>query len=203
MIEERALDRGDPLSLVRAYERALASADDSPTVEWLVKQLIRVVEQHLSDPRALTTGLLRVLTVQPDARWAFDRVKLSLSLERRWEDLFPIYEQVIAAEKDPGERASLLDEAAVAARDVASDPERAMRFWEEYLTLRLATAASMWPLERLYERQRRLDKLSEHLLRRESSLSGARSWCGCASGSRASSSRPAMVAARSPCSRIC
>jgi hypothetical protein len=173
VIEERALERGDPLSLVRAYERALASADDAPTVEWLVKRLIRVVEQHLSDPRALTTGLLRVLTVQPDARWAFDRVKLSLSLERRWEDLFPLYERMIAAEKDQGERAALLDEAAVAARDVASDPERAMRFWEEYLTLRPRDGRVDVALERLYERQRRLDKLSEHLLRRESSLSGA------------------------------
>ncbi len=172
-IEERALDRGEPLSLVRAYERALASAEDVSTVEWLVKRLIRVVEQHLSDPRALTTGLLRMLTVQPDARWAFDRVKLSLSLERRWDVLFPLYERMIAAEKDPGERAALLDEAAVAARDVAGEPERAMRFWEEYSTLRPRDGRVDVALERLYERQRRLDKLSEHLSRRESSLSGA------------------------------
>ena len=40
-----------------------------------------------------------MLTVQPDARWAFDRVKLSLSLERRWDVLFPLYERTIAAER--------------------------------------------------------------------------------------------------------
>ena len=171
-VEQRALDQGDPSSAVRAYERALSVALEPRTVDWLAQRLIALVERHLSDPRALTTGLLRVLEVQPDARWAFDRVKLSLSLERRWHDLFPLYERVIAAEKADQERALLLDEAAVAARDVASDPERAIRYWEAYLELRPREGRVNVALERLYERQRKFDRLIEHLERRETAVSG-------------------------------
>jgi Flp pilus assembly protein TadD len=172
-VEQRALAQGDPSSAVRAYERALSVALEPATVDWLAQRLIAVVESHLSDPRALTTGLLRVLEVQPHARWAFDRVKLSLSLERRWDDLFPLYDRVIAAEKDERERALLLDEAAVAARDVASEPERAIRYWEAYLALRPEDGRVDVALERLYERLRKVERLTEHLQRREPVVSGA------------------------------
>ena len=170
--ETQALRLGDPSSAVRAYERALESSRDSAAVRWLAERLIKLVESQLSDPRALTRGLLRVLEVEPEARWAFDRVKLSLSLERRWSDLFPLYERAIAAENDAEQKAVLLDEAAVAARDAAADPERAIGYWQQYLALRPRDGRVDQALERLYERKGDRAPLIEHLTRRLASLVG-------------------------------
>jgi hypothetical protein len=110
------------------------------------------------------------LAVTPTARWAFDRIKLSLTSEQRWDALFGLYERVIGALGDAGERVALLDEAAVAARDLAGDAERAIGYWESYFALRSDDARVDLALERLYERQHKLERLIEHLTRREANL---------------------------------
>lgn len=169
-VEALALAALEPAAAVRAYERAISAAPDAGAVEWLGCQLVRVVDRHLSDPRALTTGLCSVLRRVPDARWAFERGKLPLTLERRWDDLFPLYDHAIEAERSDDQRAALLDEAAVAARDVAADFERAVGYWHRYLELRPHDGRVDLALERLYERLRQHDRLIRHLLRREPSL---------------------------------
>ena len=172
LVESTAIAAEEPLAAVRAYERALKREEQAEAVTGLAERLTRFVDQELGDPRALTTSLLRVLEVSPEARWAFDRVKLALSIEGRFETLFPLYDRRIEAERDDELRAALLDEAAIAARDVAGDAERALAYWERYFAEKPRDARVDVALERLYERHKKPERLIEHLSRRAEALSG-------------------------------
>src|SRR5690606_17418084 len=99
-------------------------------------------------------------------RWALDRVKLSLSAEARWPELFELYERAIDATADERERAELLDEAAIAARDVAQDRARAQKYWEQYSELVPLDPRVDLALERLYDQAGEKRGLIRHLQRR-------------------------------------
>jgi tetratricopeptide (TPR) repeat protein len=74
--------------------------------------------------RELPHPLLEALLEHaPGARWLVDRVKLGLSAEARWQELFELYDRAIDA-APAEERRAWLEEAAIAARDVAQDRER-------------------------------------------------------------------------------
>ncbi|MFZ5895984.1 MAG: tetratricopeptide repeat protein [Myxococcota bacterium] len=171
-VEQGAIRAKHPEGALRAYTGALARAEDPKLAEELGKRLVAFSEEHVGNPGALTAPLERLLMVAPSARWAFERVKIGLTREQRWESLFPLYERVIDATPDEAERAALLDEAAIAARDLATDPERAIAYWESYFALRSNDARVDLALERLYERQQKLDRLIAHLTRREPNLEG-------------------------------
>jgi tetratricopeptide (TPR) repeat protein len=107
--------------------------------------------------------LAKVLELAPCSRWPLDRVKLALGSQARWDDLFRLYDRAIDATASESERAELLDEAAFAARDLASDPERAMGYLESIHAMRPDDAAASAALERLYERQGKKADLIELL----------------------------------------
>jgi len=107
-----------------------------------------------------------LLEHEPGARWAVDRVKLTLSAEQRWPELFELYDRAIAATSDVRERAAWLDEAAVAARDVAQDRARALGYWEQYAELAPTDGRVDLALERLYEQFEAKPALIRHLERR-------------------------------------
>jgi tetratricopeptide (TPR) repeat protein len=102
----------------------------------------------------------------PGTRWAFDHVKLALTAEQRWPELFDLYERALEATSDPQLHADLLDEAAVAARDVAQDRAKATGYWERYLERRPADPRVDLALERLYEQPGEEHALVLHLDRR-------------------------------------
>lgn len=106
-----------------------------------------------------------VLEHEPAARWAVDLLKLTLSTEGRWPELFELYDRAIAA-ASAQDRLAWLDEAAVAARDVAQDRARAVRYWEAYVELAAGDARVDLALERLYEHSGDAAALMTHLERR-------------------------------------
>lgn len=117
--------------------------------------------------RELDTELLSLLLEQePTARWALDRVKLTLSSEQRWPELFALYDRAIDATPDEPARAELLDEAAIAARDVAQDRSRALGYWERHATLVPGEARVDLALDRLYEQAGDRAGLITHTRRR-------------------------------------
>ncbi len=169
-VESAAVRAAEPEAAVRAVEGALTRTDDAELAEALGRRLVAFAEEHVGNLRALTPALERMLTLAPRARWAFQRVKLGLINEQRWEALFALYERVLAATDETDERVALLDEAAVAARDLAGDPARAIGYWESYFAERPHDARVDLALERLYERQQRGEALIAHLTRREPRL---------------------------------
>lgn len=171
-VERLAVRVGDAPAAARAYERAIRRTEDAALAELLGKRLLAFADQHIDNPRAVSAALEAVLERVPGAGWAFERVKFALGAEQRWAALFPLYDRFIAALDDDGARAALLDEAAIAARDVAGDPERAIGYWEQYFALRPNDVRVDVALERLYERQRKLRELIAHLEKRAAAAAG-------------------------------
>ncbi len=93
-----------------------------------------------------------VVDVAPAATWAFERLKLLYNAGERWEDLFLLYDRVIAGTEDPGAKVEILEDAAQVAKDLAGDPERAMQYLEELHKLEPHDGRTTSALERLYER---------------------------------------------------
>jgi hypothetical protein len=112
------------------------------------------------------TLLEAVLEHEPGARWAVDRLKVALSAEGRFPELLELYDRAIANAASAEERARWLDEAAVAARDVAQDRARAVLYWEAFVQLAPGDARVDLALERLYEQANDHVQLLAHLERR-------------------------------------
>jgi tetratricopeptide (TPR) repeat protein len=155
-----------PERALQAYARALERPIQKEIAESLGRRLVAFAEDRAQRHELVTVALERVLEISPGARWAVDRVKLALATERRWPALFALYDRAAEAAADEAERADLLDEAAIAARDVAGDVERAIGYWEKLLSMRPGDARVDVTLERLYEKRGQSAKLIAHLLRR-------------------------------------
>lgn len=180
--EEREL--GDPRAALNVLERAAELAPDRAEV-W--DDLLRLrlgagdgagglsaAAELRRLGRDLDSPLLSLLLEQePTARFAFDRLKIELSTEQRWPELFEMYDRAIAATAEPVERARWLDEAAIAARDVAQDRARAVSYWEAYAAILPEDARVDLALERLYDQAGDKPALIRHLERRLSRQEGA------------------------------
>ena len=175
---------GDPEAAMNVLQKAAELAPDRPEI-WENLTRLRFADGDGAGG-LLAAGELRrlgrdvdpsllglLLEHEPGARWAVDRMKLTLSAEQRWPELFELYERAIAATPDDRERAAWLDEAAIAARDVAQDRPRAMRYWEQYVELAPADARVDLALERLYEQFAAKPALIRHLERRLTRLDPA------------------------------
>lgn len=170
--EEQEL--GDPALAQSVLERAAQLAPDRPEI-WENLTRLRLaagdgaggvsasheLRRLGREPDASLLELL--LEYEPGARWAIDRVKLKLSAEARWTELFELYDRAIDAASSDDERASWLDEAALAARDVAQDSERAIAYWERYARLAPDDRRADLALERLYEQVGDKASLLRHL----------------------------------------
>jgi tetratricopeptide (TPR) repeat protein/predicted Zn-dependent protease len=173
--EEQEL--GDPALAQAVLERAAQTFPDRPEI-WDNLTRLRLAAGDGAGGVAASHELRRLgrepdasllellLEHEPGARWAIDRVKLKLSSEARWPELFELYERAIEAAGNESERASWLNEAAIAARDVAQDPERAVQYWEQYLALVPDDLRADMALGRLYEQAGDQPSLLLHLQRR-------------------------------------
>jgi golgin subfamily B member 1 len=141
-----------PEVLAEAYRAALESAVEPSVAEDVGRRMIEFHEEWFDDPASVLRMLERVLTLSPRARWALDRVKLALNAEGRWDDLFTLYDNAIESTTDAAEREDLLDEAAVAAKDLAGDLDRAIHYFERLTVCRPRDTRLEATLERLYER---------------------------------------------------
>jgi tetratricopeptide (TPR) repeat protein len=145
-----------------AYHSALAQELDAALAERVGTRGADFFEQVLGEPSGAVAALQRVLALAPQARWALDRVKLTLTLQRRYEELVELYDRAISG-AEGAIRAELLDEAVVVARDLANAPEVAMGYLEQLLRVRPGDARVESGLERLYERHGQTRQLIELL----------------------------------------
>lgn len=162
--------------IVELYGRAIEHTNDRELVEQLGKKMVAFAESANVDVAAVLNVLMKVVRLAPGARWALDRVKLHLGAQGRWTALLELYEGAMDEARSNGDTANelhLLTEASVTAKDLASDPERAIRYFERMLELNPSDARTDAALERLYERHGHTGQLVEHLTRRERALSGA------------------------------
>jgi tetratricopeptide (TPR) repeat protein len=146
-----------------AYRGALSDGMASETADAVGGLVIGLLDESAADTEEILGMLELILDRVPRARWALDRATLVLSARGRWDELFALYGRAIEAAASDDERVELLNEAAVAARDLAREPERAITFLEAIHVLRPSAVSVQSALERLYERGGKIEKLA-HLL---------------------------------------
>ncbi len=146
----RRLDQPGPVA--EAYTRAIERELAAEVADSLGRRVVEFHEEWFDDPEQVVHLLERVTALCPAAEWAFDRLKLSFNAAGRWSDLFALYDRRLAEPLGKAERVEILREAAMAARDFASDPERAIAYFEKLNALSPGDARVESSLERLYER---------------------------------------------------
>jgi golgin subfamily B member 1 len=179
-------DRAERLSLevrgadqvAAAYRRALGVGAEAPkldaegeAIEELGRRAVEYHEEWFDDQESVVALLRRTVDLAPLSTWAFERLKLTYNLGERWDELFSLYDEVIARTEDPATRRELLEDAALTAKDLAADTGRAMGYFEALLALR-DDARVRTALERLYERHGRHRPLITLLMRQLEGLTG-------------------------------
>jgi tetratricopeptide (TPR) repeat protein len=150
--ESLARELSRPNDVTSLYEEVLARPLPSEAAVALGERALRFYEEWFDDATRIARLLERVLDLAPDAEWAFDRLKLLFDSGERWDDLFALYDRVLATTTD-GRRATLLQDAAQTAKDFADRPGKATQYLEQLRELRPADTKLASSLERLYERQ--------------------------------------------------
>jgi tetratricopeptide (TPR) repeat protein len=117
----------------------------------LGQRAVAFYEEWYEDSERVVRVLERLLEIEPEDTWAFDRLKLIFDSKERWDDLFSLYDRA-AASADKDRKFELLEEAAQIAKDFANHAQRAIRYFEQLLDLRPGNARLSSALERLYER---------------------------------------------------
>ena len=148
----RQITQAEPLA--DAYEAVLKSdvtgLDKAAAVE-LGQRAVAFYEEWYEDSDRVVRVLERLLEIDPEDTWAFDRLKLIFDAKERWDDLFSLYDRA-AANADKARRLELLEEAAQIAKDFANHAQRAIRYFEQLLELKPGNIRLTAALERLYER---------------------------------------------------
>ncbi len=150
--EEMARRLDQPAPLAEAYARTIERDLPAEIADSLGRKIVEFHEEWFDDSERVVHLLERIITLCPAAEWAFDRLKLSFNAAGRWPALFALYDRRLAESITIGERIEILREAAMAARDFASDPERAIAYFENLNGLSPGDTRVESSLERLYER---------------------------------------------------
>ncbi|HEY8945490.1 MAG TPA: hypothetical protein VIM73_14575, partial [Polyangiaceae bacterium] len=153
--EQTARKLGTPDPVASAYGRVFDRGVDPTLADELGRSMIEFYEEWFDDPERVVALLERVLALCPTASWAFDRLKLAFNAGGRWQELFALYDARLLAPIEPSLKIELLREAAMAARDFAGDPERAMSYLEALNRESPGDPRVEGSLERLYERHTR------------------------------------------------
>lgn len=151
----RALQRPD--EVIERYREALARTDAPGLASKLGERALAFLEEWSGDAPARVAVLDAVLSADPNAAWAFERLTMLHTVEERWDDLLSLYDRTLAAtpESDAARRRALLVEASNVAREFAAQPDRAARYLEALFALDPTEPQTARALERLYERQGR------------------------------------------------
>ena len=100
-----------------------------------------------------------MLQLAPSSESALQRLSVLYTVAERWDDVLELYDRAIEQSKDKSRRIALLREAAQLAKDVANQPEKAIRYYQQLLPLVPDDAQVNTGLERLLERHERWAEL--------------------------------------------
>jgi Tfp pilus assembly protein PilF len=150
--EQLARELERPRAVAEAYDLALALSLPADDITLLGQRGVAFQEEWFEDNSGVVRILERVLVVDHEAEWAFDRLKMIFDSGERWTELFALYDRAIVL-AEGARKASLFEDAAQIAKDFANDSDRAILYLEQLLAMRPLDAHLVASLERLYERK--------------------------------------------------
>lgn len=156
--EELARQLKTPAGVADAYFRVIGKKLSPEDAMELGQRAVAFHEEWFDDAARVVAVLERVLTLDPAADWAFDRLKLLFDAREQWDDMFALYDRAIGSASG-ARKLELLEDAAQVAKDFANHSERAIGYLEQLLALKPKNARIMASLERLYERHGRYREL--------------------------------------------
>ncbi len=161
-LEELAAELQRPDEVATLYREVLEGSLASELRRPLAERAVQFHEEWFGDSSTTMTNLVtRIIELDPDADWAFERLTVMLTANERWDELLSLYDRTLAATDDDGKRRRLLDDAAQLARDFADQPDRAADYMQQLLRLDPSNGQLANSLERLLERQERWKDLIE------------------------------------------
>ncbi|HWL87315.1 MAG TPA: hypothetical protein VNO21_16035, partial [Polyangiaceae bacterium] len=172
--EALARELQDPGSLADLYYRVLGGVISPEGALEIGQRAVAFHEEWFDDPSRVIALLERVLTIDPTASWAFDRLKLLFDAREQWDELFALYDRAIVV-ASVERRIELLEDAAQIAKDFANHSDRAIFYLEKLLALKPKNARITAALERLYERHGKHRELIALLTSQLETMSGAES----------------------------
>jgi len=149
--ENLARHLSTPEPLAGLYEQVLHGELAKNDAVELGQRAVAFYEEWFEDGGRVVGILERLLAIDPQDTWTFDRLKLIFDAQERWDDLFALYDRA-AADADDERRIELLEEAAQVAKDFANHSRRAIGYFERLLELKPGNARLSGALARLYER---------------------------------------------------
>ena len=157
---DRIEDLADELNcsdeVASLYKEVLAQDLPMEVILTLGERAANFFEEWFGDePAALQDVLIRVLEVDPEAEWAFQRLTVVFSVTERWDEMFRFYDRAIDVTPDEVRRIQLLEEAAQVAKDVANQPDKAITYLLRLVPLKPGDTQLEHSLERLLERYER------------------------------------------------
>ncbi len=133
-------------------DRGLGSAITRP----LAERAVNFHEEWFGDePEVITELLTSIITRDPEATWAFDRLTVTLTAAEEWDQLLGVYDQSLAVAPNVEARKRLLDDASHVAKDFAEQHGRAADYMVKLLDLDRGNTKLEATLARLLERQGR------------------------------------------------
>ncbi|WP_428264675.1 tetratricopeptide repeat protein [Haliangium sp.] len=156
VIESLADDLECPDEVAALYREVMAQELPLELATTLGERAANFLEEWFGDdPAATEVVLLRVLEIDPDAEWAFQRLTVVFSTTERWDRMLALYDRSLEATADEDRQIHLLEEAAQVARDVANQPEKAITYLQRLVPLKPGDVQLESSLERLLERHER------------------------------------------------
>ncbi len=155
-LEELAESLQRPEAVAKLYRDLLSRSLSKDVLRPLAVRGVNFHEEWFGDEPDVTLALLtEIITRDPDATWAFDRLTVTLTAAEKWDQLLGVYDRTLAVTTDKEQRKQLLDDAARVAKDFADQPSRAADYMVKRLELDRSNAKLEATLARLLERQER------------------------------------------------
>ncbi|HLT37593.1 MAG TPA: hypothetical protein VK034_14970, partial [Enhygromyxa sp.] len=159
-LEELAESLQRPEDVAKLYRDLLGRGLSSEITGPLAERAVNFHEEWFGEePEVITSLLTDIITRQPDATWAFDRLTVTLTAAEQWDQLLSVYDRTLAVTTDKATRKRLLDDAAHVAKDFADQQERAADYMVKQLELDRGNSKLEATLARLLERQERWSDL--------------------------------------------
>jgi tetratricopeptide (TPR) repeat protein len=155
-VETLAADLERPDDVVLLYSETLGGNIEPEVAEMIGERAGGFCDEWFGDdPTVLEKILVRVTKLAPASDLALQRLSVIYTVAERWSDALGLYDRAVEATKDKARRVRLLREAAQLAKDVANQPDKAIRYYQALLPLAPEDVQISQSLERLLERHER------------------------------------------------